>query len=203
MIYLTWFLMLLQMFVGVILIAVILLQRGRGGGLAGAFGGMGGQSAFGTKAGDLFTRITIVLATVWIVLSGVCVLATSSARPNKATFTDDSPAVKKAGADDEVKKDATGEDKKDSKADDLPMPSDPPKTDAKKDDKSDVKPEGEKKPEGDKTEEKKDEPAKDAEKPAEKPADKTEDSAPKSDESKKPEEPKKPEGEAPKESEKK
>ena len=30
------------------------------------FGGMGGQSAFGTKAGDVFTRITIGTATIWI-----------------------------------------------------------------------------------------------------------------------------------------
>ena len=29
---------------------------------------MGGQSAFGSKAGDLFTRITIIMATVWILL---------------------------------------------------------------------------------------------------------------------------------------
>jgi preprotein translocase subunit SecG len=36
--------------------------------LAGAFGGMGGQSAFGTKAGDLFTRITIGVAAFWIIL---------------------------------------------------------------------------------------------------------------------------------------
>ena len=50
------------------LILLILIQRGKGGGLAGAFGGMGGQSAFGTKAGDLFTRITIGVAAVWIVL---------------------------------------------------------------------------------------------------------------------------------------
>lgn len=48
----------------VFLIGLILLQRGRGGGLAGAFGGMGGQSAFGTKAGDVFTRITVVVATI-------------------------------------------------------------------------------------------------------------------------------------------
>jgi preprotein translocase subunit SecG len=30
---------------------------------------MGGQSAFGTKAGDLFTRITIVVASIWVLLS--------------------------------------------------------------------------------------------------------------------------------------
>ena len=50
------------------LILLVLIQRGRGGGLAGAFGGMGGQSAFGTKAGDTFTKITIVVATLWIIL---------------------------------------------------------------------------------------------------------------------------------------
>jgi preprotein translocase subunit SecG len=53
----------------VFLMLVILVQRGRGGGLTGALGGMGGQSAFGTKAGDLFTRITIGVAAIWILLS--------------------------------------------------------------------------------------------------------------------------------------
>lgn len=57
--------------VGMLLILIVLLQRGRGGGLAGAFGGMGGQSAFGTKAGDVFTRITVVLAFIWVMLAGV------------------------------------------------------------------------------------------------------------------------------------
>ena len=52
---------------------LVLIQRGKGGGLAGAFGGMGGQSAFGTKAGDLFTKITIGVATFWIALCIVTV----------------------------------------------------------------------------------------------------------------------------------
>ena len=52
------------------LILLVLVQRGRGGGLSGALGGMGGQSAFGTKAGDLFTRITMFLATFWILKQG-------------------------------------------------------------------------------------------------------------------------------------
>lgn len=61
----------LLLLVGLLLMFIILLQRGRGGGLAGAFGGLGGQSAFGTKAGDVFTRITIVLAVIWVILAGV------------------------------------------------------------------------------------------------------------------------------------
>src|SRR6266481_2641499 len=57
------------MILSVFMVLVILVQRGRGGGLTGALGGMGGQSAFGTKAGDLFTRITIVVAALWVLLS--------------------------------------------------------------------------------------------------------------------------------------
>lgn len=51
------------------LILLVLIQRGKGGGLAGAFGGMGGSSAFGSRAGDLFTRITIVVFSVWLLLA--------------------------------------------------------------------------------------------------------------------------------------
>jgi preprotein translocase subunit SecG len=54
--------------VAIFLILLVLVQRGRGGGLAGALGGMGGSSAFGAKAGDVFTRITIVTASIWILL---------------------------------------------------------------------------------------------------------------------------------------
>jgi preprotein translocase subunit SecG len=62
----------LLVFSALFLIALVLIQRGRGGGLAGAFGGAGGQSAFGTKAGDVFTRITVIVAACWILL---CILA--------------------------------------------------------------------------------------------------------------------------------
>jgi preprotein translocase subunit SecG len=64
-------LMVLLFVTALFLIVLILIQRGKGGGLAGAFGGLGGQSAFGTKAGDLFTRITIGVAAFWIIL---CIL---------------------------------------------------------------------------------------------------------------------------------
>ena len=53
---------------GLFMIGLILIQRGKGGGLSGAFGGVGGSSAFGSRAGDAFTRLTIYVATVWILL---------------------------------------------------------------------------------------------------------------------------------------
>lgn len=55
-------------FTSLFLVLLVLVQRGRGGGIAGALGGAGGQSAFGTKAGDLFTRITVGVAAFWIFL---------------------------------------------------------------------------------------------------------------------------------------
>ena len=55
---------------GGLMIMIILLQVGRGGGLVGALGGMGGQSAFGTRAGDAFTGITVVLTVMWVLLAG-------------------------------------------------------------------------------------------------------------------------------------
>ena len=56
----------------IFLILLVLVQRGRGGGLTGALGGAGGQSAFGSKAGDVFTKITVWTTVFWIVL---CVFA--------------------------------------------------------------------------------------------------------------------------------
>src|SRR5665647_2487986 len=66
-------LMFVLLLTALFLIVLVLIQRGKGGGLAGAFGGMGGQSAFGTKAGDLFTKITIGVAAVWIILCMIMV----------------------------------------------------------------------------------------------------------------------------------
>ena len=68
----------------IFLILLVLIQRGRGGGLAGALGGMGGQSAFGTMAGDLFTKITIGVATFWILL---CILSINVLGTQQSLFS--------------------------------------------------------------------------------------------------------------------
>lgn len=96
MVYVSYLLMTLLGFSGLFLIGLILLQRGRGGGLAGAFGGMGGQSAFGTKAGDVFTRITIGVATAWILLCGTSVIALhSTTRLSKDLLKEEGTAISK------------------------------------------------------------------------------------------------------------
>jgi preprotein translocase subunit SecG len=53
----------------VVLMGVILLQRGKGVGLSGAFGGAGGHTAFGAKTGDVLTWATIVIAFVMLVFA--------------------------------------------------------------------------------------------------------------------------------------
>ena len=55
-------------FLSFLLMLIILIQKGKGGGLAGAFGGAGGSSAFGSKAGDLFTKITLYFAAIWVLV---------------------------------------------------------------------------------------------------------------------------------------
>ena len=62
------FLGILLFLTSVFMMLLILVQRGKGGGLTGALGGMGGQSAFGSKAGDVFTKITVITAIIWITL---------------------------------------------------------------------------------------------------------------------------------------
>jgi preprotein translocase subunit SecG len=54
---------------GLFLILLVLIQRGKGGGLVGALSGVGGSSPFGSRAGDAFTRITIYTAAIWLLLT--------------------------------------------------------------------------------------------------------------------------------------
>lgn len=61
----------LLFFTSIFMIFLVLIQRGRGGGLAGALGGGGGGSAFGAKAGDTFTWVTYGVALFWFLL---CIL---------------------------------------------------------------------------------------------------------------------------------
>lgn len=94
----TLFLIVLSL-MAVFLILLVLVQRGRGGGLAGAFGGAGGSSAFGAKAGDTFTRVTIWAASIWIV---TCILASYWAGGDRGPLADsDSGARRPAATDSE------------------------------------------------------------------------------------------------------
>ena len=71
-----------------LLIVVILLQKGRGGGLAGAFGGAGGHSAFGAKTGDVFTWVTVALTAMFVTMAVI----------GNFTYVPDNPADEQPAA---------------------------------------------------------------------------------------------------------
>jgi preprotein translocase subunit SecG len=52
-----------------VLVLVILIQKGRGGGLSGAFGGGMASGLLGSKTGDFLTWVTIVVVGVFLVLA--------------------------------------------------------------------------------------------------------------------------------------
>lgn len=55
-----------EIVVAVLLVAVILLQKPRGGGAGVAFGGGFGEAIFGPRMGNVLTRATLVLATIFL-----------------------------------------------------------------------------------------------------------------------------------------
>ena len=81
------------LFISFVMWLLILIQKGKGGGLAGAFGGAGGSSPFGSRAGDAFTKVTLYLAAVWVLIiminvktmQGSNVDATSSVQKQEPT----------------------------------------------------------------------------------------------------------------------
>lgn len=54
---------------GIILIFLIMLRKGEGGGLSGAFGGMGGDTAFGVKTQKQLDKIITYLAIVFVIVA--------------------------------------------------------------------------------------------------------------------------------------
>ena len=72
---------------GIFMILLVLIQRGKGGGLAGAFGGAGGSSPFGSRAGDAFTRFTLIIAAIWAVSIMVEVKLIQKAGANQSVLS--------------------------------------------------------------------------------------------------------------------
>lgn len=71
-----------------ILVLIVLIQKGKGGGLSAAFGGIG-SSLLGTKTGDFLTWVTISIVGVWLLLS---VAAAKWFKPAASEFLQNEPA---------------------------------------------------------------------------------------------------------------
>ena len=77
--------------VSIFMILIILIQKGRDGGLASTFGGGGGNTAFGSKTGDVLTWATSIIFGIFLVLAVVLNLMT---RPNTACLPFSSGAAR-------------------------------------------------------------------------------------------------------------
>ncbi len=77
-------LMIIHIVACIILIAVILLQAGRGGGLSEAFGSEGAESLLGTQAPVILKKATTISAILFIVTS--LVLGMVTARRGRSLF---------------------------------------------------------------------------------------------------------------------
>lgn len=78
------------------MILLVLIQKGRGGGLTGAFGGAGANTAFGSKTGDVLTWATSIVFGVFLILAVALNLMadrmTATPLPGTAVSTPAAPA---------------------------------------------------------------------------------------------------------------
>jgi len=79
-------------FISVVLIGSVLLQAGRGGGLA-AIGGLEDQSALGTKTGGVLTKITYLLGASFIFTTILLTKLTLSTIHGTGTMGRDAPVT--------------------------------------------------------------------------------------------------------------
>ena len=76
-------LLIMFLLICVFMMLVILIQKPRGGGLSGAFGGAGGSasSVFGSKTGDVLTWVTVICFCTFV---GLAMLLTWTIKPEEA-----------------------------------------------------------------------------------------------------------------------
>ena len=85
---------LLHILVCFFLITVILLQSGKAGDIASAFGGMGSQTAFGPRgAQTALGKATIVCAVLFMLTSITLAILSAGTRPNARSILGATPAA--------------------------------------------------------------------------------------------------------------
>ena len=70
------------------LVFIILIQRGKGGGIAGSLTGTA-QSAFGARGGDILMWLTLTMTIIWIPLCCLTIFFYSRSQPPVAEGSDD------------------------------------------------------------------------------------------------------------------
>ena len=90
----------IHVLVCVFLVIVVLLQSGKAADLAGAFGGMGSQTAFGPRgAATVLSKATTIAAGLFMVTSlSLSIMATKNAGTGSSVLERSKPAATKSGA---------------------------------------------------------------------------------------------------------
>jgi len=91
----------IHVIVALFLVIVVLLQSGKAADLAGAFGGMGSQTAFGPRgAATVLTRATTIAAGVFMITSlTLSVAATRAGKTGSTVLEKHAPVAPKGGTD--------------------------------------------------------------------------------------------------------
>lgn len=76
------------------LILIVLIQKGKGGGLSAAFGGGGGGGLMGSKTGDFLTWVTIVIVAMFL---GLGVIMVKFYKPTVSEFGTEPAATQQPG----------------------------------------------------------------------------------------------------------
>ena len=91
----TGFLIVLHTIISVLLITVVLMQASQGGGLSGTFGGNAASSMLGGQnAGNVLSRITTWLATLFLTLAVLISVLTSRSDSNASSLVRDAAEVR-------------------------------------------------------------------------------------------------------------
>ena len=86
----TGFLIIIHTLVSLLLITVVLMQASQGGGLSGTFGGNAASSMLGGQnAGNVLSRITTWLATIFLTLAVIISVLTSMSQDNASSLVKD------------------------------------------------------------------------------------------------------------------
>jgi preprotein translocase subunit SecG len=87
-------LIVVEALVSLLLIGVVLLQRSRSEGLGMAFGAGMGETLFGSRTGNVLTRITVWLSVIFVANTLVLAVLYSGGTPDKASplMTESAPA---------------------------------------------------------------------------------------------------------------
>ena len=129
----TWIIILtvIDVIISLLLIAVILVQQSKDGGFGGSAFGGAGEAVFGGQAGDHLSKFTVVLATLFFVVTLSLAIVTGRRSGGDVSVVDADPAATEmsvpADATKDLKKSATKEiediagDKKDVKTLSIPV----------------------------------------------------------------------------------